>query len=255
LREEENYLYDSYKESVTAHPATAVSGIPPFSQGSTSVPSPSQTFDTWRSSQNATQLTQASGVSVPFSQPSINEDEMKDIIREKHLAAAAEQAKMQELHLKDPFILANSLREKMELRTSEYAVRHKPEGITTEPVAVFSADKNDNGEGIVAAKTLLAVNSSLVPLLTLISLATRERLRSVLEDSYGTSRARVFGSGGIVPPEWTDIAKGEGKAEEATVMPQSLSGTPWDAIPDSAISPLTVIPSKRTLHGIFIVLN
>ena len=180
LREEENYLYDSYKDS---HPATLATGALPFSQGSTSVPSPGQTFDTWRSSQNATQLAQAAGVSAPFSQPPVNEDEMYDLVREQHQAAAIQQAMSQELHLRDPFIMADSLREKIEARTTEYAIRHKPHGIITDPMVFLQASKGNRGEAMVAAKTFLATDSSLVPLLTLLSLATRERLRSVLEDS------------------------------------------------------------------------
>jgi hypothetical protein len=238
LREEEMYLYDSYKDP---HPATVAAGALPFSQGSTSVPSPGQTFDTWRSSQNATQLTQAAGVSAPFSQPPVSEDEIQALVRKQHLAAATQQSLSEQVHLNDPFIKADSVRERMEARTSEHAVRHRPHGIVSEPVVLMHAARGGNGEGMVATKTLLASDSSLVPLITLISLAARERLRSVLEDSYGTARARVFGSGGTVPPEWTDMASGDGKAENATARPQSLSGTPWDAIPGGAVS-----PSKRT---------
>jgi hypothetical protein len=252
LREEENYLYDSYKDP---HPATLAAGAVPFSQSSTNVPSPGQTFDTWKSSQNATQLTQAAGLSAPFSQPTVNEGEMHDLVREQHQAAALQQAMAQEHHLRDPFVMADSLREKIEVRTTEYAIRHKSYGITSDPMAFLQASQGNRGEAIVAAKTYLAADSSLVPLLTLLSLATRERLRSVLEDAYGTARARVFGSGGVVPPEWTDMAKGEGKAEQTTALPQSLSGTPWDAIPDSAVSPLTTDTSKRMSRATFVPLS
>ena len=65
----------------------------------------------------------------------------------------------------------------------------------------------------------------------------------------------MIGSGGVVPPEWTDMAKGEGKAEQTTAQPQSLSGTPWDAIPGSAVSPLTIDPPKRMLHATFVRLS
>lgn len=241
LREEENYLYDSYKDPL---PPTGL----PFSQGSTSVPSPGQTFDTWRSSQNATQFSQAAGVSAPFSQPSVNEDDLPNIVREQRQAAAVRQARSQEVHLADPFIMADAVREKMDVRTAEHAIRQKSQGITRDPMAFLQSSRVGRGDAIVAAKTLLATDSSLVPILTLLSLAARERLRSVLEDSYGSARARVFGSGGVVPPEWTDMANGEGAAEAVTARPQSLSGTPWDAIPDSAVSPLTTNPSKRMFH-------
>jgi hypothetical protein len=188
---------------------------------------------------------QAAGLAAPFSQPALKESEMRDLVWEQHEAAAYQQARAQENHLSDPFIMADSLRERMEARTAELGIRHKSHGLSTDPMAILQASQGNRGEAIVAARTYLAADSSLVPLLALLSLACRERLRSVLEDAYGTARARVFGSGGVVPPEWTDMAVGEGTAERTTALPQSLSGTPWDAIPDSVVNPLTADPSKR----------
>ncbi|KAI6875487.1 hypothetical protein D0864_12732 [Hortaea werneckii] len=74
-------------------------------------------------------------------------------------------------------------------------------------------------------------------LASLLCLATGERLRGLMDESFALARARRFGDHGRVPPEFLDIAVGQGERREEEVRPESITGTQWDKVPDTASSP------------------
>lgn len=104
-------------------------------------------------------------------------------------------------------------------------------------------------EGIAAAGTggqpkqeerpesMVNAGSPYEQIVSLISLAAGERLRGLLDESFGLARARRYGDHGRVPPEFADIAEGEGRPTTAEVVPQSITGTEWDRVPETSTTP------------------
>jgi hypothetical protein len=257
LKEEENYLSSAYRNQhgTQGSSNTAVNSF--GSVGSWNSISPENTFATWSQSPTATQLSQVARPVGPLSQPSVTPQSMEETIKTKHKEAARKQAEMQQQHLRDPFLLANIVREKMQKKTVQIGVRFRDDAMRI----ANSGNANDiqvggrryqleNGGSLIAANTtIISADSSLPNILSLLSLATQHRTRELVEDAYMLSRSRQYGSGGKVPQEWKDIAIGKGPAEKTTIRPESISRTSWDALPDSAVSPMTVLPAKRKLYS------
>jgi len=94
-----------------------------------------------------------------------------------------------------------------------------------------------DGVGVVAvqaqsipearAHAYLDETSRYADVLSLLSLAANERLRSLLDDAYTLARGRRYGSHGIVPPDLQDLAIGEDR-RAASVKSESITGTSWD---------------------------
>jgi hypothetical protein len=253
LKEEENYLSGAYLHPQrTQSSGTAVNSF--GSVASWSSTSPEATFANWSQSPTAHQMSQTGRPVGPLSQPPITPASMEELLKSKHKAAARRQAEKQQVHLRDPFLLANIVRQKMQRKTLDSQVRFRDDSVRTLEggdsnnlqVAGRRWDLQNGGTLIAANTTIVSADSSLPNILSLLSLATQQRTRDLLEDAYALSRSRSYGSGGRVPREWLDIAKGNGQPEKVTIQPESISRTPWDAIPDSAVSPLTVIPAKRS---------
>jgi hypothetical protein len=251
LKEEENYLSSAYRnQHGTQGSGTAVNSF--GSVGSWNSISPENTFASWSQSPTATQLSQAGRPVGPLSQPPLTPNSMEETIKAKHKEAARRQAERQQVHLRDPFLLANIIREKIQKKALDAGVRFRDDAVRI----TNGGDANDlqvggqrwqlqNGGTLIAANsTIVSADSSLPNILSLLSLATQQRARDLLEDAYMSSRSRQYGSGGKVPPEWLDLAIGKGTSEKTTIRPESVSRTSWDAIPDSAVSPMTVIPAK-----------
>jgi hypothetical protein len=255
LKEEENYLTAVYTNKRNSQqPTTSFNSSFHNSQGSSQTLTPESSFSQWTHSPTASQLQQAARPSGPLNQPSLGPEQFETAVVQKHRDAARHQAESRQKHLNDPFLLANSIRDKMQKRTYNLQVRLRQEGLNTtevRPNITMNAQQVSDGSAVVSAKVVtLNENASLVDILSLISLAAQERVRSVLEDTYATARARQYGAGGVVPPEFADIAVGAGKSESMEVRPESITGTAWDAPPDSAESPIAVNSLNRMISSL-----
>lgn len=85
--------------------------------------------------------------------------------------------------------------------------------------------------GIVEAKAESMIEAGVTydHILSLISLAAGERLRELTGDAYGLGRARRYGDHGrVVPPEFADIAVGEGAMSQDTVVQDSITNSQWE---------------------------
>lgn len=262
LKEEENYLSSAYRnQHGTQGSATAVNSF--GSVGSWNSLSPENTFASWSQSPTATQLSQAGRPVGPLSQPPVTPHMMEETIKAKHKEAARRQAEKQQVHLRDPFLLANVVLEKIRKKGVDAGVRVRDDTVRI----ANGGDPNDlqvggqrwqlqNGGTLIAANTtVVSADSTLPNILALLSLATQQRTRGLLEDAYTSSRSRQYGSGGKVPPEWLDLAIGKGPSEKTTIRPESVSRTSWDAVPDSAVSPMTVIPAKSKYSKVWLSCN
>jgi hypothetical protein len=210
---------------------------------------PGQAFEMWSRSPTISHLAEIglkSGVLSNTVTPAQWEHDLERFV------AAVSEASEKSKHMSSPFLLGQVVRQIMSKRQAEENVRLRTE------VGEITVNGNTNvtgtygrlpdGSAVVATRTVaIPQKSELANLMSLISLAAQERIRSLLEDAYSSSRARVYGDHGTVPPEWSDIATGNGEAEETLTVQKSITGTAWDAIPESATSPS--IPMKRKLDG------
>lgn len=249
LREEENYLAATYRNR---HAETS------FNSQSTSTLSVNTSFNQWSQENYGNHPGfQSHG---PLSQPAVTQKSLEEIQNEKHRQTVYNFNARKQKHLNDPFLQTGAVRDKLDRKTVEYQVRLDQKGIYDQgqPKTHPQTPQNPHGStmmgadgtGIVVAKAsgIIEQGAPLVDLLSLLSLAANERLRGLLEDAHAISRARQFGSQGVVPPEWADIAEGSGKPQPTEARSQSITQTAWDQLPDSAVSPMTVLPPKRTTH-------
>ena len=246
---EENYLANTYRNVRTF-------GYQNESFGSTSSAtiSPNTSFSQLSQSLNGHPALHGIG---PSSQPSQSQEAIERELKRKHETAARVHAETTQDHLKSSFLLLNVIRHKIHQRAYENGVVLDLAGLfdpvqTLQPSAASPYSPNttvmggQNGTGIVSAKAhaLLQPNANIADMLALVSLATNERVRSLLEDAYGYSRGRRANADGVVPPEWSDLALGDGE-NATTAVSDSITNTPWDQAPISAVSPTN--PLKRML--------
>ncbi|KAF1954737.1 hypothetical protein CC80DRAFT_505999 [Byssothecium circinans] len=215
------------------------------SQASASTVSPHGSFNQWPQHVGAFQ---GSG---PLSQP-VTEDQLKQEFIRKHEQAARTLNQAAEQPLTDPFLLANGLRHRFSKRAYEQGVQLNLEGLfdkipDTPREVTRTTVVGSNGESIVGleANSILNNGAPFVELLSLVNLAAEERIRTIIEDAFALSQGRQNTSNGIVPPSLADIAVANGETVEKTTVPVNLSKTPWEAVPDSAVSPMTTTASKH----------
>ncbi|EKG12613.1 Transcription initiation factor TFIID component TAF4 [Macrophomina phaseolina MS6] len=247
LREEENYLAQTYQNQ---HQNNSFNTS--FSQSPATL-SPNNSFNAL--SQGSFGNYPAFQGAGPVSQPPVSQKTVEEELFEKHKAAARALAEKSQQELNDPFCRGNTIRHKIGRHTYEQGVKFNVDGLydrinKDQPQGVNGTQAaGPDGTGVVKAQAaaLLDSNAPLAEILTLLSLATKERLRGILEDSYALSRARQLSSHGVVPPDFADIATGNGAPKSTTAVPTSVTKTAWDQ-PESAVSPTTV-PSKRPLDS------
>ncbi|KKZ65525.1 hypothetical protein EMCG_08641 [[Emmonsia] crescens] len=112
--------------------------------------------------------------------------------------------------LQAPFLFTAMVEDRIQKRAYDLGVRMPAQGVyrpfpgrAAGPVEVTGPD----GSSVVrTGKTLLTQDAPLGDILSLISLACEERLRSVVDHSYGLANNRRANSHGAVPLEWSDIA-------------------------------------------------
>ena len=160
------------------------------------------------------------------------EDEKKRAMRRK--------MERRQYHLNDPFLLGAGVHARLAKATQTEQILFPRDGLLTsngqkDPISLYLIGP-DNNEVLttVRGEDLLYQTSPLVDILSLISLATQERLRGVVEDAAELAKGRRVGSHGAVPPELVDLAVAGGTFDPAFLP------TPGN----SAVSPMTN-PLKR----------
>ncbi|KAF2183669.1 hypothetical protein K469DRAFT_710467 [Zopfia rhizophila CBS 207.26] len=219
-----------------------------FNSQTSSTVSPQVSFNQWTEGSGTPGAFRGQGT---LSHPVTGKEQEVELIS-KHERAARALAEASQSPLTDPFLFANKIRQKISHRAYEHGIGVNLEGLfdkipdRPQNVSRTSIESPVNGESIAAlqADSLLNKNASFVEVLTLLSLAAEERVRTVLEDAFAMSRGRQTSAQGVVPPILADIAAATGKAQSTTAAPQNISKTAWE-VPESAISPMTVLGSKQ----------
>jgi hypothetical protein len=216
------------------------------SQGTGSTMTPNTSFNKW-SQQGGHGAFQGNG---PLSQSLTQTEHEAEFLR-KHEQAARILNESAQQPLTDPFLAANVLRHRIAKRAYDTGIQVNVDGLFDKIPDKAPRDSTRttqagaNGEQIVGleAASLLNQNASLVEILSLLSLAAEERIRTLVEDAYALSQGRQHTSNGVIPPQLVDIAVVDKDAEAKMVAPVNILKTPWEA-PDSAVSPRTTA-SKR----------
>ena len=231
VREEENYLAETYRNQQTVNSTNSNSLTFQVQSNAHQI----NNSNIWSQPRSTGHGLPGTG---PFNQPPVSIQTVEDELTENHRKAARALAEQQQQHLRDPFLEVNTVRHRLAKRANQQGVGLNLEGLydrvvdtprTTYGTKITGAD----GTGIVAvqAPSILNENAPLVDIFTLISLATGERVRGLVEDAFGLSRGRQYGSHGLVPPEWSSLATGPGQPNSATAVSSSLTGTAWDQPP------------------------
>lgn len=166
-----------------------------------------------------------------------------ELAAETRKKALRRKAEIKSYHLNDPFLAPKILLRLVgRLAQSNQVIvptvgpgvnKWKP-GDPATRVEVQGPDKNVQVK-MVTTGEYLHTDSPYVEILSLLSLATEERLRGLVEDAATLAKGRRMGSSGVVPIELADLATGNGASEMVTGLP-----TPSN----SAVSP-TANPLKR----------
>jgi hypothetical protein len=239
LRAEEDLLLHSY--------GNRNYGASFNSQATGSTATPNTSFNNW-SQQSGHGAFQGSG---PLSQGFSQEQHDAEFLQ-KHEQAARILNESAQQPLTDPFLAANVLRHRMAKRAYDTGIQVNVDGLfdkIPEKVprdSTRTAQAGANGDQIVGleAASLLNQNASLVEILSLLTLAAEDRIRTLVEDAFALSQGRQHTSHGVIPPQLVDIAVVDDNAIPKTVAPVNILRTPWEA-PDSAVSPMTTA-GKRT---------
>jgi hypothetical protein len=215
------------------------------SQGSASTVSQHGSFNQW-SQQSNHGAYQGSG---PLSEPKTKEEQEEEL-RRKHANVARIHNEAASHPLTDPFLLAAGVRQRMSKKVYEHGIKLDLEGLFDKiPSAVQNVSRRElgpssNGESIVElqATSLLNNGAPLVDLVSLVSLAAEERVRTAIEDAFALAQGRRNTAQGVVPPNLADLAAASGEARRTEATVPNISKTTWEA-PENASSPTARLPT------------
>jgi len=187
----------------------------------------------------------------PANQPA----EFTELSQEEYIQKAADQAwhvaarslaLSRSKELNDPFLNVGKVHERMGKIAKENGLMLNvesgmgkmmlPQTFSRSTINITSAVGPD-GVIVTTSGRFLPEDLHLVDQVALLSIATKHRLRCLLEDASRLARGRRQTSHGVVPAEWADLAI---PAKNSSAMPVSDVRNGWE----SAVSPLTK-PRKR----------
>lgn len=187
-----------------------------------------------------------------FNQPPAPHQAPEVLAEEQRKRAARRLAEKRQYHLNDPFLFIGSLKRKLFTSADANHARlpidglYSPQRNTRQPMLPVEVTAPD-GTTVVATKgqSFIYPDAPMVDIFALISLATEERIRALLEDAATIAQGRRIGSHGVVPPEWTDLADGNGPESATAKYTPGRSG--WE----SAVSPKTNPLKRKIAHTPF----
>lgn len=222
IREEENYMANSFRNT---HASTSFNASAPSSN------------NTLGSLGNLNGQASFAGHG-PISQAPATEQDLNRDIERKHFIAARQLAESRQQHLRDSFLNSNRVRHRMHQIAYEQGVALDVTGLFDKIEPAVQATTM-NGQAIVATQVdkrtladkpkdgLLTETAPLADLLSLVSIAANERARSMLDDAYRLARGRRYGSHGLVPPEFADVATGD-DPKPTTADPNLTHDSKWE---------------------------
>jgi hypothetical protein len=150
--------------------------------------------------------------------------------------AARRLATAREREIYDPFLWTTLLQKKVDKAAREQGLIPRtggwvlPENFHNSTVDVKTA-VGPSGALIQTNGTFIGQDAQLVDQVALLSLATKQRLRSFIEDAAALAKGRQTGSHGVVPEEWTDVATPV-DLTESTIVPENGVRVGWESAVD-----------------------
>ena len=244
LKDEENYMHSMYNNRHTQSDSFSTNQNTSF--GSSTL-SPNNSFNFLT---QGTSFGSQETVNGPFAGtmgPTMSQEEIEVEQRRKREAAARNLAERRQHHLNNQFLQCNNVRKRTDRLAFNEGVKVNMDGVWVRQPETKVMTNGASTNGIVAAderttgvqqepkaESLVNQGTSFEQVVSLVSLAAGERLRGIIDEAYVLARARRYGDHGRVPPEFADIAEGEGKQRDEDVVPKNITGTQWDKLPDSS---------------------
>ncbi|KAL8684378.1 MAG: hypothetical protein Q9224_006392, partial [Gallowayella concinna] len=171
-----------------------------------------------------------------FNQPAVSYQSAEEKAEADRKAATRKKAEMAQYHLNEPFLRGMKVHNMMMTKARGCNISIPVEGMYRsqgqqqqgQQLYVCGPDKHDR---LVTLKgeDLLNHDAPMVDLISLLSLAAEERIRTIIEDAAALAKERRTGSHGIVPLELLDVAA-------VNVPPtETVTGLPTPG--NSAVSP------------------
>lgn len=232
LKDEENYMHSTFNNRHGAYDSFASNQSTSFGSGTLS---PNDSFSLLTQGTNVVSQGHPDG---PFAgtMGQLSQTDIDAQIRRKRSLAASQRNDHLQQPLNNQFLQANCVRRRLDRSAYDSGVRLPTDGLYVRSQE-NQHDALANGEPRTRPESMVEQGSQFDLLLSLVSLAAGERLRGLLDEAYALARARRYGDHGRVPPEFADIAEGEGKQRNEDVVPESITDTQWDAIPGPTVSP------------------
>ncbi|GAB7359850.1 hypothetical protein MBLNU230_g7378t1 [Neophaeotheca triangularis] len=168
-----------------------------------------------------------------------SQKEIDEEMEQQRAKAAEERSKAEQHHMRNPFLQGNILRGRLDRIAANHGVTVNTRGLYEKKQPQANGVQmvhEDGGQGVVAVQSDVIVEQGapVEQVMALLSLATGERVRNLVDDGHMYARARRYGDRGRVPPDFADIATGEGPHINDMVVPESITGTQWDKVPEHA---------------------
>ncbi len=146
--------------------------------------------------------------------------------------------------LNNPFLQVGLVHSKMSriardnglgLRTGskgDMGIMTLPENFSNKRIEFQSTSVPPDGVIITTSGSFIPFESMLVDQLALLSIATKHRLRGLLEGAHKLAKGRQTGSHGVIPAEWADVAAPSGRVDSSALNDGDLRSG-WE----SAVTP------------------
>lgn len=131
----------------------------------------------------------------------------ESIIEAEKKRAVRRREEIRQYHLNQPFLLTGNLRRRFDREKNKNHVRFDDSGLWTPRAPMAPREYHIVGPDgnhvlrLLHQQDILQKDTTLAEILALISLATEERLRVLIEDAALLARERKSGSLGMVPPD------------------------------------------------------
>ncbi|KAK0320503.1 hypothetical protein LTR82_008618 [Friedmanniomyces endolithicus] len=164
-----------------------------------------------------------------------SQEEIEAEAKRKRANAARARNEANQYPMNNQFLLTNCVRSRLMDRAKEQGVAVNTQGLWQRAQGTQVMLNGSGTEGIAAVDTRPEFTTTrgdhFEQLLSLVSLASGERIRGLMEEAFAISRARRYGDHGRVPPEFADIAVGDGERRAEEIVPENITGSQWDRVP------------------------
>ena len=249
LREEEQYTFQMYNNSFNSQQSGSQSGT--ISSGHSFTQFPPGDDGSFYGAGPANATAEATTAK--------SQDEYLSKAADKAWNDAARNlAISRQRELNNPFLLVGNVHMRMDKIAKENGITLKKDphngtmgtmklpGDFSNPTVKMQTAVGPNGALVATTGTFISAESLLVDQLALMSIATKNRLRILLEDATRLAKGRQTGSHGVIPDEWAEVAAPTNTASTSLIT-EGAPRSGWE----SAVSPHSNPLKRKTQTRLF----